>query len=101
MKIRYLLAIEGLAFSFVLPAVAQQKDTVDPQIAQEIRELTMKYEDALNEHDAEATAGSSLRMRCGQRHREHFMVAVRLSESSQITIFGDGILRTRSLLSIG
>jgi uncharacterized protein (TIGR02246 family) len=56
MKIRYLLAIAGLAISFVLPAVAQQKDTVDPQIAQEIRELTMKYEDALNEHDAEAAA---------------------------------------------
>jgi hypothetical protein len=28
MKIRYLLAIVGLAISFALPAFAQQKDTV-------------------------------------------------------------------------
>jgi uncharacterized protein (TIGR02246 family) len=29
---------------------------IDPQIAQRIRALTMKYEEALNEHDAEAAA---------------------------------------------
>jgi hypothetical protein len=32
MKIRLLLALVGLAIGFALPAFAQQKDTVDPQI---------------------------------------------------------------------
>jgi len=56
MKIRLLLALTALASGLTVPALAQQNDSVDPQIAQEIRELTMKYEDALNEHDAEAAA---------------------------------------------
>jgi hypothetical protein len=30
MKIRYLLALVGLAIGFASPTVAQQKDTVDP-----------------------------------------------------------------------
>src|SRR5580704_14004763 len=35
MKIRLLLALSGVAISFALPTFAQQKDTVDPRIAQQ------------------------------------------------------------------
>jgi uncharacterized protein (TIGR02246 family) len=56
MKIRLLLALVGLAISFALPIFAQQKDTVDPQIAQQIRVLAMKYDEAINMHDAAAVA---------------------------------------------
>jgi uncharacterized protein (TIGR02246 family) len=56
MKIGWLLALVSSAMSFAVSSFAQQNDTVDPQIAQEIRELTMKYEDALNEHNAKAAA---------------------------------------------
>jgi ketosteroid isomerase-like protein len=35
MKIRLLVALIGLAISFALPTFAQQKDTVDPRIAQQ------------------------------------------------------------------
>jgi len=37
MKTHILLAFVGLATGFVLPAFAQQKDTVDPKIEQQIR----------------------------------------------------------------
>jgi uncharacterized protein (TIGR02246 family) len=56
MKIGWLLTFAGLVICFAVSSFAQQNDTVDPQIAQEIRELTMKNEGALNEHDAEAAA---------------------------------------------
>jgi hypothetical protein len=36
MKIRCLLALVGSAIGFALPTFAQQKDTVDPQIAEAI-----------------------------------------------------------------
>jgi hypothetical protein len=56
MKIGWLLALVSSAISLAVSSFGQQTDAIDPQIAQEIRELTMKYEDALNEHDAEAAA---------------------------------------------
>ena len=56
MKIRLVVALVGLAISFAVPAFAQQKDTVDPQIAQQIRALGMKYDEAFNNNDAAAVA---------------------------------------------
>jgi len=56
MKIRLLLALVGLAISFAWPISAQQKVTVDPQIAQQIRVLASKYDEAINKHDAAAVA---------------------------------------------
>jgi ketosteroid isomerase-like protein len=56
MKIRFLLALVGLAISFALPTFAQQKETVDPQIRQELLELGRKYADAFNNNDAAALA---------------------------------------------
>jgi uncharacterized protein (TIGR02246 family) len=54
MKMRFFLALVGLAISFALPTFAQQ--TVDPKIEQQIRALAAKYDDAINRHDAAAVA---------------------------------------------
>jgi uncharacterized protein (TIGR02246 family) len=56
MKIRLAVALVGLAIGSVLPTFAQQKDTVDPQIAQQIRALGVKYDEAFNKNDAAAVA---------------------------------------------
>jgi uncharacterized protein (TIGR02246 family) len=56
MKIRLAVALVGLAIGFTAPTLAQQKDTVDPQIVQQIRALTIRYDAALNNHDAAAVA---------------------------------------------
>ena len=53
MKMRLVVS---LAIGFVLPTFGQQKDTVDPQIAQQIRALTMKYDEAFNKNDSAALA---------------------------------------------
>jgi uncharacterized protein (TIGR02246 family) len=56
MKTRFPIALALLAIGFASPTFAQQKDTVDPKIAQQIRALAMKYDDAMNRHDAAAVA---------------------------------------------
>jgi uncharacterized protein (TIGR02246 family) len=56
MKILLPVALVGLAISLALPTSAQQKDTVDPKIAQQIRALAMKYDEAFNKNDAAALA---------------------------------------------
>jgi hypothetical protein len=56
MKIRLAVALVGLAFGFDTPTFAQQKDTVDPKIEQQIRALTAKYDGASNERDPVAVA---------------------------------------------
>jgi ketosteroid isomerase-like protein len=54
MKTRSLLAFIGLAISFALPCIAQDKNTVDPQVRQEIEALLLKGDEAYNKHDAAA-----------------------------------------------
>jgi uncharacterized protein (TIGR02246 family) len=54
MRIRHLLAIVGFVFGLALPTFAQQKDTVDPQVAEQVRALTARYDDAFNKSDATA-----------------------------------------------
>jgi hypothetical protein len=49
MKIRLLPALIGLAICFILPTFAQQKDSIDGKVAQQIRALAAKYDDALSE----------------------------------------------------
>jgi uncharacterized protein (TIGR02246 family) len=56
MKIRFLLALVGLAISFALPIFAQQTDTVDPKTAQQIRALASKFDEEFNRNDAAAVA---------------------------------------------
>jgi uncharacterized protein (TIGR02246 family) len=46
----------GLAIIFLVPVFAQQKDTVDPQVAEQIRALAAKYDAAFNRNDAAAVA---------------------------------------------
>jgi len=55
MKIR-LLALVGLAISFALPTFAQQKETVDPKITEQLIALAKKFDDAFNNNDAAAVA---------------------------------------------
>jgi uncharacterized protein (TIGR02246 family) len=56
MKMRLVVALAGFAISFTAPAFAQQKDTVDPKIAQQIRELANKYVEAYNRQDPVSVA---------------------------------------------
>jgi uncharacterized protein (TIGR02246 family) len=56
MKIRSLLALGGLAIIFAVPTFAQQNDTVDPQLAEQVRALAAKYDEACNRSDAAAVA---------------------------------------------
>ena len=56
MKTRSLLALIGLATSLALPTYAQQKDTVDPQIIEQLNAQSKKYDEAFNNGDAAAVA---------------------------------------------
>jgi hypothetical protein len=53
MKIRLLLTLVGFAIIFALPTFAQQKDTVDSQIDEQV---TKKFDEAFNNSDAAALA---------------------------------------------
>jgi Domain of unknown function (DUF4440) len=56
MKIHVLLAFAGLASGISLPAIAQDKNKVDPKIEQQIRALAANYDAAINKHDPAAVA---------------------------------------------
>ena len=56
MKTRLLGALVGLAISFALPTFAQQKETVDPQIIEQLTALGKKFDEAANNNDAAAWA---------------------------------------------
>jgi uncharacterized protein (TIGR02246 family) len=56
MKLHLIIALAGSAIGLTLPAFAQQKDTVNPKIAQQIRALASKYDAAFNRDDAAAVA---------------------------------------------
>jgi ketosteroid isomerase-like protein len=56
MKIRLLLSLAGLAVGFAFPTLAQEQNTVDPEIRQQIEAAHMKYEEAHNKHDAAAVS---------------------------------------------
>jgi uncharacterized protein (TIGR02246 family) len=54
MKRRLLVTLAGLAIGFAVPALAQQKETVDPQLIQKLDTLNKKYNEAINHQDAAA-----------------------------------------------
>jgi ketosteroid isomerase-like protein len=56
MKIRLLHALVGLAIGFALPAFAQQKDTVDQGIMEQLAGLGKKIDEAFDNNDAAAVA---------------------------------------------
>jgi uncharacterized protein (TIGR02246 family) len=54
---RYLLlTLAGLVSTYALPTFAQEKDTVDPEVRQQIEALLVKGDEAYNKHDAAAFA---------------------------------------------
>jgi ketosteroid isomerase-like protein len=58
MKMRFVVALVGLAISFAVPAFAQHKDAADPQIRQQLNALGQKYDEAWNSGDAVALAAT-------------------------------------------
>src|SRR3984885_7374995 len=56
MNIRLLLALVGLAISFVLPTLAQRKGAPDPELRQMIDGFAKEYAEAVNNNDAAAIA---------------------------------------------
>jgi ketosteroid isomerase-like protein len=56
MKVRLVDTLVGLAISFAVPAFAQDKDTVDPEVRQQIEAIYMTNVDAHNKHEAAAVA---------------------------------------------
>jgi hypothetical protein len=63
MKIRLAVALVGLAIGFAVLVFAQQKDTVDPKIAEQIRALMTKWDEAFNSSAPGALAVSTQTMR--------------------------------------
>ena len=51
-----LLTLAGLAIGFVVSALAQEQNTVDPEVHQQIEAALVKFEEAFNKHDAAAMA---------------------------------------------
>jgi uncharacterized protein (TIGR02246 family) len=56
MKILQIVILVGSALTFGLPALAQQTDTPDPQLRQELLLLAKKFQEAWNSNDATALA---------------------------------------------
>jgi hypothetical protein len=58
MKIPLAVTLVGLAIGFVLPTFAQQKDTVDPELRQQLDAYDKKVDEAFNNGDAAALAAT-------------------------------------------
>jgi ketosteroid isomerase-like protein len=56
MKICLLLTLAGFAISFAVPAFAQEQNTVDPEVGQQIEAVLKKFDEAFSKHDAAAIA---------------------------------------------
>ena len=56
MRIRFLLALVGLAISFALPSFAQQTNSPDPELREALTTFNKKVDDGLNSGDAAALA---------------------------------------------
>ena len=54
MKTGLVLALIGSAVAFVSTTFPKEKDTVDPQVAEQVRALAAKYDEAFNRNDATA-----------------------------------------------
>ena len=54
MKLRLLLTLTGLVIGTVMLAVGQDKNTVDPEVRQQIEAVHMKFDEAYNNYDATA-----------------------------------------------
>ena len=54
MKIPLVVALVGLAISSAVPTLAQEQNTVDPEVRQQIEAVLMKLGEAYNKHDLAA-----------------------------------------------
>jgi uncharacterized protein (TIGR02246 family) len=52
----HLVALAGLIVGFAVPALAQEQNTVDPEVRQQIEAVHMKFVEAQNKGDAAAIA---------------------------------------------
>jgi hypothetical protein len=48
MKLRLILTLSGLVIGTVMPAVGQDKNTVDPEVRQQIEAALTKFDEAFN-----------------------------------------------------
>jgi ketosteroid isomerase-like protein len=58
MKIRLVVALIGVTISFAVPAFGQQKETVDPNILEQLAALGKKIHEAWSKNDAAALAAT-------------------------------------------
>jgi ketosteroid isomerase-like protein len=56
MRMRLIPTLAGLAIGFAVPTLAQEQNTVDPEVRQQIEAAHMKFDEACNKHDAAAVA---------------------------------------------
>jgi ketosteroid isomerase-like protein len=56
MKKRLLFVIAGSIIGLALPVVAQEQNTVDPEVRRQIEALIVKFDEAYNRSDAVAIA---------------------------------------------
>jgi ketosteroid isomerase-like protein len=56
MKTPTLVIFAGLAMGFAMPVLAQEQNTVDPEVRQQIEAVRMKFDEAFNKRDAAALA---------------------------------------------
>ena len=56
MKKRLLYALVGLAIGFAVPTFAQEQNTVDSEVRQQIEALLMKFGEAFNKREPAAMA---------------------------------------------
>ena len=56
MKRSFILTLAALAVGVAVPALAQEQNTVDPQVREQIEAVTKRMEEAYNKHDAAAYA---------------------------------------------
>jgi uncharacterized protein (TIGR02246 family) len=56
MKMTLLLTLAVFAIGFCAPALAQEQNTVDPEVRQQIEAAITKYQEAFNKHNAAAVA---------------------------------------------
>ncbi len=53
---RLIVSLVGLAIGFTVPVLAQEQNTVDPEVRQQIEATLTKFDEAYNENDAAAIA---------------------------------------------
>jgi ketosteroid isomerase-like protein len=56
MRVCLLSILAGLAISFALPTLAQEQNTVDPEVRKQIEAALTNFDEAYNKHDAAAVA---------------------------------------------